>query len=51
MANAPEGAGMKRRHLIGLALLAPLSLMLLRHFGVGPKYVEKDGWILKPEDL
>lgn len=42
---------MKRRQLIGLALLAPLSLLVLRHFGIGPKYVEKNGWILKPEDL
>jgi hypothetical protein len=42
---------MKRRQFVLFALLAPLSLGLLRHFGIGPKYVEKDGWILKPEDL
>ena len=42
---------MKRRQFFLLAMLVPLSLGLLRHFGVGDKYVEKNGWILKPEDL
>ncbi len=42
---------MKRRQFLLFAMLAPVSQVLLRHFGIGPKYVEKDGWILKPEDL
>jgi hypothetical protein len=42
---------MKRRQFFLFAMLVPLSLGLLRHFGVGDKYVEKNGWILKPEDL
>ena len=42
---------MKRRQFFLFAMLAPVSLILLRHFGIGPKYIEKDGWILKPEDL
>lgn len=42
---------MKRRQFFLFAMLAPLSLMALRHFGVGSKYVEKNGWILKSDDV
>jgi hypothetical protein len=42
---------MKRRQFFLYAMLAPLSLVILRHFGIGPKYIEKNGWILKSDDL
>jgi hypothetical protein len=42
---------MRRRFFLTFAFITPLSLALLRHFGIGSKYIEKDGWILKPEDL
>ncbi len=42
---------LRRRLFLTFAFVAPFSLGLLRHFGVGSKYIEKDGWILKPEDL
>lgn len=42
---------MKRRMFLTLALVAPFSVALLRQMGVGSKYIEKNGWILKPEDL
>lgn len=42
---------LKRRMFLAFALVAPFSLALLRQMGVGTKYVEKNGWILKPEDF
>lgn len=42
---------MKRRTLFALAILAPLSFLLLRRATWVGKYVQVDGWLLAPEDL
>lgn len=42
---------MKRRHLLSLLVLAPLSVVGLRFTWLGRTYLQKDGWVLKSEDL
>ncbi len=42
---------MKRRTLFALALLAPLSFLLMGRVRRIGRFVEIDGWLLTPEDL
>lgn len=42
---------MKRRTLFALAVLAPLSFLLLRQTARIGRFVEADGWLLASEDL
>jgi hypothetical protein len=42
---------MKRRTILALALLAPLSIAAISRSEFGRRLLQRNGWILKPEDL
>lgn len=42
---------MKRRIFLAFALLAPLSIAAISRSEFGRRLFQRNGWILKPEDI
>lgn len=41
----------KRRQLLAFAMMAPLSVFLLSRTGIGRKYLQINGWVLRSDDI